>query len=107
MVGLRGSWGIECALDSPIEIPVTNRLFDYNCARYQRANSRSLATDEHVRDPSSSEYFLDRCDAASIAQPRINYHQIWFVSSGGGHSVSLGCLDCANVVTHRRECVSK
>src|SRR6185437_15700893 len=27
--------------------------------------------------------------------------------SGGGHRAGLGCLDCANFVAHRSECVSK
>jgi hypothetical protein len=35
----RAVWGIECALDGPIEVHVTNRLLDYNCIRYQRVNS--------------------------------------------------------------------
>ncbi len=55
-----GGCGIERSFDGPIEVRVTKGLLDHNCVRFQRVYPPNLATDEHVRDPPSAEYFLDR-----------------------------------------------
>jgi len=99
----RRSWGIDCALDGPIKVNVTNGLLDHDGARSQGGYPRGLATDENMRDPSCAEYFLDRRDAVSIAQPRVDYHQVRFELSGGGYCISLGYRDGANAVTHGDE----
>src|ERR1700733_519422 len=48
----------------------------------------------------SAEYLVDGRDPASIAQSLIDDHQVGPASNSGGHSISLGCLDCANVMAH-------
>jgi len=45
------AWRIECTSNGAIELDVTKRLLDHNCAWPQRLYRRSLTTDEQVRDP--------------------------------------------------------
>jgi hypothetical protein len=37
---------------------------------------------------------------SSIAQLHIDEHQVWSASSGSGHRISFGSLDCTYVVAH-------
>jgi hypothetical protein len=60
-----------------------------------------------VWDGSGTAQFLDRRDAASIAQPCIDDHQVWSASKGGGHGISLGGLEGANLVAHLFEHLGK
>jgi hypothetical protein len=60
VVGLRGGYGIECALNGAMELHITKRLSDHNRAWSQCLDRRGFTADEHVRHPSGAEYFLDR-----------------------------------------------
>jgi hypothetical protein len=60
-----------------------------------------------VRDKPGLEYFLNGKNAASIAQLRIDNHQVWSELSSGRDSAGLGGLDCADDMTHLRKHFAK
>src|SRR5271166_4174624 len=95
--------GADRALDGICEVGFTVRLLNNHRTRSKRPNTGNIAADEHVRNGPGAEYFLDGGNAASIAQPHIDDHQVRPASYRGSHRIGFGGLDRTDVVAHLLE----
>jgi hypothetical protein len=69
----------------------------------KRLADKGIAGHEDVRDISGAVDFSHGLDAAALAQPLVNDHQVRFVPEGCGHRSVFGCRGGAYFMAHFTE----
>ena len=82
------------------EFSLTKWLSDDQRFRVAFSDPLRVPADEHMRNGSRLLYLLDGGKAASLAQARIDYHQVRPVTGCGGHRFAFRRGSRANGMTH-------